>query len=401
MSDARAASTRWRWIGAVVVTLVVASGCAPKTARRQTDIMEQSGKVSVSAAVLRARVNDLVERSAGRIERTADQIGAETDDDALQRRALVLKVDAIPAVYTAAFRADPLAAAVDVWGFAFQFSHYMENGVGQNGFGSQQSLVRECARDLLADADAVMKAIAIRPEQFGQARARVEGWARTNPVEYAFSSRASGAALVADLRSDDRDVFIDVGTVSDVIENLSERLNTYAAQLPKQARWHAELLLTEMAGAHNLDGALGEFHDIGTAARRATDLLGDLPGLLRAERDILLAAERDIVASERRAILAEVHSQRVQTLQYVSAERLAILAAAREERMAVVAALRQERIDTLIELDAMKTRAVDSAMTGFRDLADYILWRVAALALGLMLAAATLGVISYRLAVGR
>jgi hypothetical protein len=167
----------------------------------------------------------------------------------------VLKLDAIPAVYTAGFRADPLAAGVDVWGFAFQFGEYIESGAGQNGFGPSQPLVQECARDLLADADAVMKAIAIRPEQFDQARARVEGWARTHPVEYAFSARASGVALVADLRSDDRDVFQEVGTVSDMIENLSERMNTGAAQLPKQARWHAELLLTETAGVRKLDGA--------------------------------------------------------------------------------------------------------------------------------------------------
>jgi hypothetical protein len=78
MSDSR--GTRWRWIAAVVVGLVVASACAPKTVRRQTDIMESTGKVSVSAAVLRARVNDLVERFAGRIQQTADRITAETDD---------------------------------------------------------------------------------------------------------------------------------------------------------------------------------------------------------------------------------------------------------------------------------------------------------------------------------
>jgi hypothetical protein len=397
MNDPRAANTRWRWIGAVVVGLMAVSACAPKTAQRQTDIMERSGKVSVSAAVLRARVNDLVERFAGRIELTADPINAQTNDAALSRRALVLKVDAVPAAYTAAFRADPLAAAVDVWGFAFQFSQYMENGPGQDEFGSLQSLVRDCARDLLADADAMIKAIAIRPEYFDQARSRVEGWAKTHPVESTFVSRGSGAALVADLQSDARDVFDDVGTVSDVLENLSERLNTYAAQLPKQARWHAELLLTEMAGAHNLDGAFGDLHEIGTSARRASDLLGDLPALLRAERDILLGAEQAILAAERRAILAEVDSQRGQTLEFVTAERLAILAAARRERIALVAALRQERVDTVTEVDAMTKRAVDSVMTGFRDLVDYTLWRVAALTLGLMLAATTLGVIAYRL----
>jgi hypothetical protein len=69
--------------------------------------------------------------------------------------------------------------------------------------------------------------------------------------------------------------------------------------------------------------------------------------------------------------------------------------------MALVAAFHQERIETLKEVDAMKTRAVDSTMAGFQDLVDYTLWRVAALTFGLMLAAAALGVIAFRLALGR
>ena len=142
-----------------------------------------------------------------------------------------------------------------------------------------------------------------------------------------------------------------------------------------------------------VEGALGDIHDVGTAARRATDLLGEVPGLLSAERDIL--------AAERRAIFADVNSQRAQTLKYMTAERLAVLAAAREERIAPVSALRQERIETLIEVDAIRTRAVDSALVGFQDLVDYTLWRVAASMLVVMLAAAILAVIAYRLALGR
>jgi hypothetical protein len=388
----RAASPQCRWTAAVAVGLVLASACAPKTARRQTDIMEQSGKVSVSAAVLRARVNDLVERFAGRIELTADRVSAETNDDGLRRRALVLKIDAIPAVYAAGFRADPLAAAVDVWGFAFQFSHYVESGAGQRAFGPGQPLVQECARDLLAAADAVIKAIAIRPEPFDQARARVEGWARAHPVEYGFSSRASGGALVADLRSDDRDVFLAVGAVSDLLENLSERLNTYAAQRPELARWQAEILIPGIAAALGVEAVAADVHDLGIAARRAADLLSEVPGML--------AAQKDLLAGERRAILADVSAQRAQTLEFMTGERLAVLAAAREERMALAAALRQERMETLTELDAIKTRAVESALAGVRDLIDYTLWRIAAFTFCLMFATAALGAIAYRLALG-
>ena len=387
MNTPCAFSMRWQWIGAVIVGAVMGSACAPKTAARQTDVMEQSGKVSVSAAVLRARVSDLVERVAGRIELTADRISAETDDTALRRRALVLKMEAIPAVYTAGFRADPLIALVDLWGFAFQFSQYMENRAGQNGFGTKQPLVQECARALLADTDAVVRAIAIRPEYFEATRAQVEVWARSHPVEYTFSARESGASLVNDLRSGDRDVFLDVGTISDVVESLSERVNTYAALLPKQARWQAEILVGEMASAYRVEGALGDIHDVGTAARRAVELVENVPDLLNAERNLL--------ADERRAVLAGIHNQRLETLEYMTAERQAVIDVARKERIALVAALRQERIDTLTEVDAIKTRAIDSILAGMKDLVDYTLWRVAALTFCLLLAAATLGAIAY------
>jgi hypothetical protein len=385
--------TRLLWLAAAVLGFAAATACAPKTARRQTDIMEGTGKVGVSAAVLRARVNDLVDRSAGRLEETADRIIARTPDAGVRRRARLLQADAVPAVYTAGFRADPLAAAVDVWVFALQFKEYMENGAGRNAFGQEQHLAAACAADLIADTDATLRAIAIGQEHFDVARARVVRWAAAHPVEHAFSARASGVTLVADLQSENRDIFVTVGDVADVIENLSERLNTYAAQLPKQARWQAEILLAEMTGSGSLEAALDDLHDMGSAVGRATKLLEDLPRMLEAQQNIL--------ATERRAVLAGVNSQRELTLEHMTAERVAVVAAARAEREVILAALGQERVAALAEVDAIRTRAVESGLAGVRDLIDYTLWRVAVLLCCLMLVSVVLGVIGYRLTLGR
>jgi len=65
-----------------------------------------------------------------------------------------------------------------------------------------------------------------------------------------------------------------------------------------------------------------------------------------------------------------VNTQRLETLAYTTAERTAVLAAVRDERLAFAAALRQERIATLAEVDAIKSRAVDSAIAGLRGLVD-------------------------------
>ncbi len=187
-----------------------------------------------------------------------------------------------------------------------------------------------------------------------------------------------------------------MGSVSDTLENMSERLNTYAAHLPKQARWQAELLAAEMTTGLRLERTLDDVHDLGTVARQASGVLEGIPALLDAERDI--------IAAERRAVLAGVDSQRLQTLavlqEYVTGERLALVAAVRDERLATVAAVHQERLATIAAVETMRKLTVDSSLTGLRDLVDYTIWRVAMLLAALMLLAAVLGVVAVRLTSG-
>jgi hypothetical protein len=389
-------TTRW-WAVAVVLLALGSSACAPKAGRRQTEIMEKTGRVSVSATALRVRVNDVVDRFAGRIEDTADRMGSEVKTPDTRRRALALKVDVIPAVYIAGYRVDPLAAAIDVWVLAFQFDAYVQNGAGRAAFGSQGQLVQDAAQDVIADVDTLIRSIVMEREHFDEARRKVQAWAAAHPIAHGFSSRPSGASVLAELRSDEQDAFLAVGSVADTIENLSERLNTYAAQLPKQARWQAEILATELAAemtsALSLDRTLADVHDIGAAARSATDILSDLSRLFDVEREIL--------AAERRAVVEDVDHQRVESLGYVTSERLALMAAAREERLALVTALRQERVEAITEVDAIKTRAVESSLAGLRDLVDYTLWRVAILLAILLCVAGLFGLVALRISVGR
>jgi hypothetical protein len=182
-----------------------------------------------------------------------------------------------------------------------------------------------------------------------------------------------------------------VGAATETLETVSERLNRYAAGLPKLARWQAELLVSEQAEEHDVEAALRDVGALGDAARRANRLMDGV-----AESPV-----RELLADERRGVLDAVDRQRLQTLQYMTAERVALVGALREERLATLATLRQERVESLQEVDAIKTRAVASAVAGMKELVDYALWRLAALLLLFMLLAAPLALFGYRLAARR
>jgi hypothetical protein len=382
---------------AFVVGLLVAAACAPKVARRQTDVMEKSGRIGVSAAELRFRVNLLADRFADQLEEMADGVGAQTTDRGVRRRVLAFKVDAIPAVYAAAYRADPLAGAVDIWGFAYQLVQYLEAGGGRDAFGSGQALARETARELRTEADRMLETVAAGPDTFSRGRVTIESWATQHPIRHTFAARPSAIEFPAQWRAEGRDAFVAVGAASETLESLSERMNTYSALLPKLARWQAELLVAQQTGDHDVQAVLADVDALGTVARRANELLDDVPGLVNETASPV----RAMLAAERQIVLDAVNGQRRETLAYVTAERLAVLAAVREERLATVAALHQERIETLQEVDAIKTRAVESAVTGLRDVVDHALLRLAVLCVALMICATGFGVIGYRLTLGR
>jgi len=329
------------WVVAALLVGLGTTACAPKVTRRQTEIMEKVGKVSVSAVVLRVRVNDLADRFAARIEEAADRIEGESRAVDARRRAALLKVDVIPAVYTAGYRVDPLAAAIDVWVLPYQFNAYVHTGAGRDLFGPQQPLLQATAREIVADADTVVRSIVVQPEHFDPVRTRVDTWAREHPIQHSFSSRPSGASVLAELKTDEQDALLAVGSVSDTLENLSERLNTYATQLPKQARWHSEILASDLtaniAAALDIDRTLADVRDVAAAARTASDVLNNL--------DRLFEVERQMLAVERGAVLEGVDQQRLETHGFITSERLALVAALHDERLALVAALRQERIE--------------------------------------------------------
>jgi hypothetical protein len=120
----------------VLLLPVLACGCHFAMPERKMNASLHSQKdVAVTYDQVRLRVRSMVGPACGVIEQTADQIIAGATNAAVQRAALLWKVEGVPALRAALFQPDPYTAQFDSWVLCFQMVNYFETGPGKLSLG--------------------------------------------------------------------------------------------------------------------------------------------------------------------------------------------------------------------------------------------------------------------------
>lgn len=342
--------------------------------RGDTALMKAQG-TQLSARELRARVEALVPPTIASIAEMADAVRWSSSDPVVQRRALLLELDTVPVVYRAAFQADPLAAALDLWLFTYQLDACVYAARGACDFGNQQGLAALATRKLRDDLDNEYRRVAARTDAFEKTRSQIERLAAEHPLEnqsrivarYPLSAEVAGT-----LGSESKDAFSVVGDVEASIEDLSYRLNTYAGDVPMLARWQAELTLGDVLRRPELARAVSNVQNATAAIASALD---------PARVDAMIEAGFAHIRAERTLALQEVDRQRSLSLEYLRLERQAVLADVARERQALLDQLRQERIESLQEAERLLREAMRRGTERAFEIVDHLMSRLALLLL--------------------
>jgi hypothetical protein len=379
VEPASRAPTRGVVLRPLAVLLAVAgAGCTTvqATGSQQTALMEAT-KTKAIAGDLRAVDNMLAVSVPGTIEAAANTIMTQTSDPALQREALLFKLEVVPAFYQALFYSDPLAAALDAWALSIQLEDFLESR-GKR-LGELLPVALKAARTVRAQIETAAKEAAKTPEGFERARSKVESWARANPILGPFSSRPSILPELATLAAGGLDisVFQVVANIPVTVQDIATRIDIYSAYLPKAAHWHAELLVFELADRSDAQQVMATFESVQKMMERTNLLLS--PESLQGA----LQTARGEVRAEGNAVLASVDTQRVETLAYLT-----------RERAAAVADIDRERVTLLRELDELRSRSLRDV----EDLSARLIRRGALAGALLLLLAAALAFAVVRLA---
>jgi len=318
-----------------------------------TALMAATGS-KVSAAELRAMNNILAISVPGIIETTADEIEAQSPDAATKRRALLWKIEVIPAFYAALFYSDPLAAALDAWSLSIQLGEAVEFGPWRERLGSLQPIASEATHKIRMQVEAAAKATAKTDEGFDRAKAMVERWAREHPIVGPVSSRPSILPALTRMAGEGLDVsvFQVVADIPATVADLATRMDIYAAYLPKSARWQAELMSGDLADRSEFRRALVTLASVEKLTERTNALLS--PEALRDGFDTASSKIR----SERISALAAVDEQRVETLAYLTRERVAVVADIDREREALARHIEEVRTKVRSDVDEVSNRII-------------------------------------------
>jgi hypothetical protein len=352
----------------------------------------QAGDAKVGIHELRTTQNVLAIQVPGTVEVAADAISVQTADVGLKRRALLFKMEVVPAFYEALFNADPLAALLDAWALSIQLEQYLDTGPGRELLTPLQGVAQEAAHKVRQHIESAVHAVAKTPEGFERAQSTVVEWAKANPITGPFSGRPSILPELAKLsaKSADISVFQAVGDITGTVDDLTNRLNIYAAYLPRAARWQAELLLDELPDRAEVQRVLATLQSVDKLTERTNQLIS--PEALQAA----LATATGEVKKERLAALASVDEQRKETLAYLTSEREAGVAALDAQRRAIMVDVDRQRAVLLEQLNVLRAESLKEV-----DEVSGRIIRKGALAMGcLLLLAAGLTWLLVRVAPG-
>ena len=389
-------------IGLIVV---FATGC--QTIQYESRLMKKNkaegARYNKSATELRIYMDDLAGVFTGTIEQSADHIIAASPASEIKRHALLWKINGIPAAYRALFQPDPAIAIIDAWALSMQMIDYFERGSGKADFGQWHSIARDASRKV---ETRIMETVAsFTPDvDISPLQLKIQTWVSEHPIERDFIFRDSVAPQLASIIGDQAmDTFQTVGSVAVSMEELGDQASTYMNLLTKQARWQAELMVSETANRRDIEGGLAMLAELVASVNRLSPMAEQIPELMAREREAFLGT----LQQERIEVLSDIERQRLETMLSLTRERSTIIDDLKSERQALVEILLSERtailqsIDaqrmaTLAEFESIGNRMLRKAQNQSEQLIDHVFIRgvqllAASLVCGVILAVIFIG----------
>ena len=335
---------RYALLGALLALAIFVGGCSFGNTRKDAAV-KSAKNVQSSATELSARNQSLLGIYSAEIESAADKIMFETPSTAGRRQALAWKAEAIPILQNTMLNSNPVAAMVDTWAFVYQMRNYFQQPALQTQLGQLQPVATETISRMDAQMEQLVRTAA-PTANIADMRKRIESWAAAHPIQKGLPGRDSmDAELIHRVGQSDLGAVASVRALEQGMGDLTARLDAYNVYAPKQARWQAELLLSDLAQDPHMTTVASNLGAISSAAGKASDDIDRMPEFMKQARA---------------AVVSDVQGQRLATQEFLDQQRTLTLNALRQERIATLAALNDQRLGATSDLRGERQAVMDA-----------------------------------------
>ena len=263
-----------------------------------------------------------------------------SSDPAVLDSAYQWRMWAMPQARAAAFDQDPFAGMLELWALAGQQRHYFTEGEGRTTFGDHQGCAIETAEKLERDIHDWAASV-MSESQFNELESNVDKWIDDHPIEGALFVRPSARADLAGLVSEEKRGGLQaVGNIEETFRDLNDRLTILTVQMPVEARWQAEYLVSSLFE----DRVQAPANAMVDSMQEITDFLGEF---------------EDTLSAQTLTLLDGFEKERLAVFDAVGEERKEVLSAIEDERVTILAALDKQVLTATAKLDAVGKGLID------------------------------------------
>jgi hypothetical protein len=324
---AHSEATNWCLFCVLCGLTLLVFGCASGTTKKASSL-KSAKNVESSAQELSSRNHSLLAVFSSEIETAADRIILQSPSAGARRQALEWKAEAIPILQTSLLNDDPVSAILDAWTFVLQMMSYMEQPAVKQGFAGSYPIVDAALKRMDAEMQQLVQ-VAAPTAKVAVIRQSLASWAQAHPLQNSVAGRPSfDAEWIRKRGESDLGTMASIKALGESLGDLTARLDAYNAYLPKQARWQAELLLSDVARRPEFGAAMANAKTLSDALAKTSNTMEHMP---------------ELVAQTRAGVMADVESQRLAAQAFVREERIQAFNALRQERIAIAANISRER----------------------------------------------------------
>src|SRR5262249_26108262 len=157
---------------------------------------------------------------------------------------------------------------------------YMEQPAVKEGFGESYPVVAETLQRMDDEMVELIKKVAPKAD-IDAVRQKVSSWAQTHPIETSLAGPPSAHPdLTRKIEMSDMGTMESLKAVGETLGDLSARLDSYNAYLPKQSRWQAELALMDLARDPQVSATIANVSTVSSALAKTSGTIDRMPELL-------------------------------------------------------------------------------------------------------------------------